>query len=608
MCGIFGYIGKKQDVNILLEGLGRLEYRGYDSCGISYFAKDKIIIKKEQGRIANLKAGIDALKNNKDFTVGIAHTRWATHGKPTKKNAHPHCDNEKNISIVHNGIVENFSELKDELRDLGFVFQSETDTEVIAHLISYYYSGDIKQAVFDAVKRLEGSYAVCVMAKDHQNTLIGVKQNSPLVVGVAKESYFLASDSLALVPYTDKEICLQDGQVVVIEEDEIELFDFHANKQKIEVTDIMISSQDADKGDYDHFMLKEIYEQPSIFKKLYSQYVKKNEIVLPDLNLTEAQIKGLEKIYIVACGTAYHAGMVAKYLFEKFAGIDVEIDVSSEFRYREFTLRKNSLVIAVSQSGETADTIAAIKLFKEKGAKVVSICNVLGSSLTRESIGWVHTASGPEIGVASTKAYTSQVLCFFLLSLHMAKLRGTVEDISSYLKEIDKLPEQYENILNNESQTIENVASFYSKIGCFLFLGRGVNFPTALEGALKLKELSYIPAEGYAAGEMKHGPIALIDEYRAVVCVALNDRLYEKMFSNIQEIKARKGKVFALITKGDTKIKALADEYIELPMISEALSPIMAVLPLQLIAYFIALNLGYDIDKPRNLAKSVTVE
>lgn len=608
MCGIFGYIGKSEKINLLLEGLGRLEYRGYDSCGISYFSKDKILVKKQQGRIANLQADIDALKSARDFTVGIAHTRWATHGKPNKKNAHPHVDMQKNISIVHNGIVENFSELKDELRDLGFVFKSETDTEVIAHLISYYYNGDIKEAVFEAVKKLEGSFAVCVMAKDHQNTLIGIKQNSPLVVGVGKDSYYLASDSLALVPYTDKEICLQDGQVVVIEDDQVQLYDFNANKKKIKVTDITISSQDAEKGDYDHYMLKEIFEQPAIFKRLVSLYTKKNEIVLPDLNLSEAQIKKLEKIYIVACGTAYHAGMVAKYFFEKFAGIDVEIDVSSEFRYREFTLRKNSLVIAVSQSGETADTIAAIKLFKEKGAKVVSVCNVLGSSLTRESIGWIHTASGPEIGVASTKAYTSQVLCFFFMSLYMAKIKGTEEDISKYIKELKKLPKQYEEILNNDTQTIENVASFYSKIGCFLFLGRGVNYPTALEGALKLKELSYIPAEGYAAGEMKHGPIALIDEYRAVVCVALNDRLYEKMFSNIQEIKARKGKVFALITKGDKKIKALADEYIELPKISEALSPIIAVLPLQLIAYYIALNLGFDIDKPRNLAKSVTVE
>lgn len=610
MCGIFGYIGKQKKVDFLLEGLGRLEYRGYDSCGLSCFDNGRSLIRKQQGRIEKLKTEIDSQKSVRFFDVGIAHTRWATHGKPNKINAHPHLDSTKTISIVHNGIIENFSELRQDLRDKGCVFKSQTDTEVIVHLIGYYYKENLKQAVLEAVKHLEGSFALCVISKDDPDMLLGVRKDSPLVVGIAKEGYYLASDSIALVPYTDKEIVLNDKELVILKKDSIEISDFDGKARKPAATQITISSQDAQKGKYEHYMLKEMHEQPDILKRILAMYCVKGAVVLPEAGLSASQIKNAQKIYIVACGTAYHAGLVFKYFLEKISKIDIEIDVSSEFRYRDFQLKDNSIVIAVSQSGETADTLAAVKRFKARGAKIVSICNVLGSSLTRESDGHIYTACGPEIGVASTKAYTSQVLCLMLLAIYTAGVRKEISQAQTVemLKDFSVIPQFSKEILTKGSKTIERIAGHYSKIGCFLFLGRGINFPTALEGALKLKELSYIPAEGYPAGEMKHGPIALIDEYRAVVCIALKDELYDKMFSNIQEIKARKGRVMALITAGDKKMKYSAEEYIEIPQVKEELTPVLAAIPLQLLAYYIAKNLGHDIDKPRNLAKSVTVE
>jgi len=514
------------------------------------------------------------------------------------------------LYVVHNGIIENFEELKAQLRDSGHVFVSETDTEVIAHLIEEYNGSDLKSAVLKAVSRLEGSFAICVISKNEPDTLIGARKDSPLVAGIAEDGVYLASDSLALVPYTDKEICLQDGEIISISNGKLEICDGTGTCRPAKPTPILISSQDADKGEYEHYMLKEIYEQPRILRHLIQTHIQKDSVRLPDIGLTREQLKKVRKVRIVACGTAYHAGLVGKYLLEKIGGVDVEIDVSSEFRYRHCRIRKGDLVVAISQSGETADTLAAVKRFREQGANVISVCNVLGSSLIRVSDGYIHTASGPEIGVASTKAYTSQVLSLFFLALYWGQLKKTVssQQRMDLLNELAKIPRNVQDILETSRQTVEHIAAHYSSFGCFLFLGRGLNYPTAMEGALKLKELSYIPAEGYAAGEMKHGPIALIDEYRAVVCVALRDSLYDKMFSNIQEIKARQGKVVALINRGDKKIKNVADEYIELPVCREECSPLLAAIPLQLLAYYIAHNLGYDIDKPRNLAKSVTVE
>lgn len=610
MCGIFGYIGKKQNNSLLLDGLSRLEYRGYDSCGIACLSDEEIFIEKAQGRISNLRDKIERSEDLGGFSIGIAHTRWATHGRPSEVNSHPHCDSAAEICVVHNGIIENFEELRTELRDKGYCFKSETDTEVIPNLIRDNYDGDLKAAVLKSVKQLNGSFAVCVFKKDEPNRLIGIKKDSPLVVGVGEDSYYLASDSIALLPYTKQEICLEDEEIVCIDGDAVEIFDFEGNVRKAVAAEITIDSQDAEKGDYEHYMLKEMYEQPEIIKRLINLYFENKEIVLPELGLSLDEIRKCERVYFVACGTAYHAGFVSKYLFEKYSAIDVEIDVSSEFRYRDLRVKENSIVVAISQSGETADTIAAVKQFKDQGAKVISVCNVMGSSLTRISDGYIYTACGPEVGVASTKAYTSQVFCLMLLCMYMAKAKNEVsqEFVDELLEDIKKVPKAIDKILKDSKTVIENIASHYSKVGCFLFLGRGINYPTAMEGALKLKELSYIPAEGYAAGEMKHGPIALIDEYRAVVCIALKDALYDKMFSNIQEIKARKGKVFALISEGDEKIKTASDEYVEIPNIRAELSPLLAVIPLQLWAYYIAKNLGYDIDKPRNLAKSVTVE
>jgi len=562
----------------------------------------------------NMLFDLEIKHRNSNFIANgfISHnSRWATHGPPTNINAHPHKDCSGDFTIVHNGIIENFNELKEQLMHEGHVFKSETDTEVVVHLIEKYYRGDFKQAVSKAVRKLEGSFALGIICKHHPDTLIGVRKESPLVVGLGKKGNFIASDIPAILKHTKRVIYIDNGEMVVAKEDKVRVFDSvngREKKKKVDVIKWSISS--AQKSGFSHFMLKEIHEQPIALKQIISSRIKgDSKIVLGGINLKDKDIRNIPNIIILACGTAYHAGLVGKYLIEKFTNIPVSVDVSSEFRYREPIVNKKTLVIAISQSGETADTLAAVKEAKEKGATILSICNVVGSSLVRISDGVLYTYAGPEISVASTKAYTAQLATLYLLSFYIAEKKGLLDNkIKKYLiREFKTLPDILRKILSKKNY-IQKLAGLHLHFGSFLYLGRNLNFPTALEGALKLKEISYIPAEGYAAGEMKHGPIALIDEYRAVVCIAPESRIYEKMISNIQEICARKGKVIIVATEGDKEIKNFTKEVIYIPKMDELFSPIVTVLPLQLLAYYIAVKRGCDVDQPRNLAKSVTVE
>ena len=607
MCGIAGYIGKKRQVKFLLQTLQRLEYRGYDSCGFAIKDKSKVGLKKAKGKIKLLKT---AARPNAYFTLGIAHTRWATHGVPSFINAHPHHDCKKKIFVVHNGIIENYRGLKAYLKKKHHRFCSDTDTEVIPHLIEEFSK---KHSFFEAflktVNMLKGSFAISAIASD-EDALYFARKDSPLIMGVAKEGFILASDIPAITPFTKNIVHLKDGWVGRISRDKFEIFNFKGNKIHAVAEKTDISSSAATKQHYAHFMLKEIYEQPHVCARLYSFYVRDTKIEFKDLNITPKFLRSLKRIFIFACGTAYHAGFVAKYFLEKMSGIEVEIDVSSEARYRRLKLGPDDLVLAISQSGETADTIAALREAKKKKAKIVGVCNVLGSTITTESDGLIYTLAGPEIGVASTKAYTAQVFSLLLFSLYLAYLRKDISSIflKQFLSELKSVSKYHKMILKKVA-SIKKIAKRFSRFGCFLFLGRGINYPSALEGALKLKEISYIPAEGYPAGEMKHGPIALIDEYRAVVCIAPKDELYSKVVSNIQEIKARKAKVLAIVEEGDKEAQSLADAVIHIPSVKYSqISPLLAALPLQLFAYFVAKNLGCEIDQPRNLAKSVTVE
>jgi len=611
MCGIVGYIGNDKSFSVLLDTLQRLEYRGYDSCGIAAQVTQrrgrKIFFKKIKGKINDLKKQVAASRKT---ALAIAHTRWATHGIPNRANAHPHYDSHKNIFVVHNGIIENYRDIEEYLKKKKHVFVSQTDTEVIPHLVAELNKRyEFTEAVLRAVKQLEGSFASVLFHKDSDKLYV-VKKNSPLIVGILKDGYLIASDIPALCGHTNKIVNLRDGEMAVLSRNTIEMFDFNKKKIKPAVEKVKIGAQHIDKKHYSHFMLKEIFEQPRIMKSLYATYVKRGRIDFKDLHLERTHLASLKKIFIVACGTAYHAGFVAKYFMEKYCKIDVEIDVSSEARYRASPIKKGDLVIAISQSGETADTLASVKEAKKRGAKILAICNVLGSSLPKEAHGLIHTLAGPEIGVASTKAYTAQIFSLYLFALYLAGVRKTMKHHQTelFLDELKKMGNYQVEVLQH-SESLRRIAKKFSKFGCFLFLGRGINYPSAMEGALKLKEISYIPAEGYAAGEMKHGPIALIDEYRAVVCIAPFDDLYEKMVSNIQEIKARKGKVLGIVNVGDEEAGRLSDERIYLPCLkNQDLQPLLVALPLQMFAYFVAKNLRCEIDQPRNLAKSVTVE
>ncbi|OQX81060.1 MAG: glutamine--fructose-6-phosphate transaminase (isomerizing) [Candidatus Omnitrophica bacterium 4484_70.1] len=603
MCGIAGYIGKEKSLEFLLEILRRLEYRGYDSCGVAVKGK-KFYLKKIKGKIKDLEK---KTKNRQlKFRIGIAHTRWATHGEPTSSNAHPHFDCNKEIFLVHNGIIENYIEIKRKLAT--HKFRSFTDTEVIVHLLEELArKKNLAQAALCLPKYLKGSYALCFFSR-REERLILVKKDSPLCIGKLKEGFIVASDLPAIIPFTKQILILEDEEVGFLDGERLEVVDFKRRKKRVNFKKMELVQFKTEKEKYPHYMLKEIFEQPQVIRNLLSFYLKEEKIVLKDLNFSKKFLSSLKRIFIFGCGTAFHAGLVGKYFLEKYCHLPVEIDVSSEARYRKFPIGEDDLVIAISQSGETADTLASVREAKRRRAKVLGICNVLGSRLTKEVDGLIYTLAGPEIGVASTKAYTAQIFCLYLFSLYLAYLRGEKNRLSLIKKELRRIPDYMEKVLR-KSGKIEKIAEKFSKYGCFLFLGRGINYPSALEGALKLKEISYIPAEGYPAGEMKHGPIALIDEYRAVVCIALRDSLYQKMVSNICEIKARKGKVLGIISENDIQISPLVDEKITMPSLNNFdLSPLLVALPLQLFAYFVARNLGCEIDQPRNLAKSVTVE
>ena len=610
MCGIIGYIGSKEATPLLIKGLEKLEYRGYDSSGVGVISPktNKIVLRKTQGKIQKLK-DILAHRPLPKGTVGISHTRWATHGVPNHINAHPHFDGSRKFLLVHNGIIENHEALKAQLIKKGHRFLSDTDTEVISHLIQASYKGDFIKAVQKAIAQLKGAFALGIISQDHPDRLIAARIGSPLIIGLGKGENFIASDVPAILDATNRVIYLKDREIAVLQKDKVEVFGFNGKKAMPKIHTIHFSLDAVQKQGYAHFMLKEIHEQPKVLEVLLRAYLKNQQIDLKGLRLNNRELRSIKKIIIVACGTAYHAGLVGKYMLEKLARLPVSIDVSSEFRYRDPILNKNTLIITISQSGETADTLAAVREARSKGAKVIAICNVVGSSLTRESDGVLYTHAGPEIGVASTKAYTAQIAVLSLLALHLSTVRKTItlKQRKALLEQLRRVPRLYEEILKNKGR-VSRVAKKNSHHGCFLFLGRNINFPSALEGALKLKEISYIPAEGYAAGEMKHGPIALIDEYRAVVCIAPKSEIYEKMISNIQEIRARKGKIIVIATEGDMAIKDHANYVMYVPSIEHIWTPLLVALPLQLFAYYVAVQLGCDVDQPRNLAKSVTVE
>ncbi len=609
MCGIFGYVGKGRKLSSLLAGLLRLEYRGYDSCGIAAISQKKLFLKKRQGKIQQLKQESER-DLDKKVTLGLLHTRWATHGKPNKVNGHPHLDCHRKIAVVHNGIIENFLQLKRKLKSEGHQFLSETDTEVIVHLIEKFYRGSLLGALQRTIRKLKGSFALGAASVDEPDKLVVARKASPLIIGLGKNENFLASDVPAIIPFTRQAIYLKDEEMAVLEKQRISVFNFKGRRLKPVTDRIKVKLEDAEKKGYKHFMLKEIFEQPQVLKKIFSSYCKGKTIHFPGVNFSESFLKRINKVYITGCGTAYHAGYVAKYFLEKISQLSVEIDTSSEFRYRNLSMNKKSLLITISQSGETADTLAAVREAKAKGASVLSICNVLGSTLVKESDSVIPTLAGPEIGVASTKAYTAQISCLYLFSLYLTKVRGEIglDELAELLKSLHKVPICQKAILDSAVK-IRRIANKFSKFGSFLFLGRGINYPSALEGALKLKEISYIPAEGYPAGEMKHGPIALIDEYRGIICIIPQDELYEKMVSNMQEAKARKGKILAILNNGDKEASTLSDKIIYIPKIkSQDLSPLLVSVCLQLFAYFVAKNLKCEIDQPRNLAKSVTVE
>ena len=610
MCGIIGYIGSKQAIPVLLDGLKKLEYRGYDSSGVGIVCSSthKLDLRKMHGKIHNLEKLIKD-KPVGQSSVGISHTRWATHGAPNKVNAHPHFDCSKKILVVHNGIIENYEDLKKTLIQKGHKFVSETDTEVISHLIEQNYNGDIFEAVKKGIRHLRGAFALGVICSDDPEKLVAARVGSPLIVGIGNGENFIASDVPAIIDKTKKIIYLKDGEIATITRQEVLVHTFAGKQVKPKVNIVKFDVDAVKKQGYAHFMLKEIHEQPEVLAKIIKERIHGNRISLDGLKLTEKQLKAFKNIYIVACGTAYHAGLVGKYVIEKLASIPVSVDAASEFRYRDPIIDNKTLIIAISQSGETADTLAAVREARSKGAKIISICNVVGSSLSRDSDGILYTHAGPEIGVASTKAYIAQIAMLYLLALKLSSHTDKISERArlEIIKELKTIPSLYKDILKTKG-LISKIAKKNSHFGCFLFLGRNINYPSALEGALKLKEISYIPAEGYAAGEMKHGPIALIDEYRAVVCIAVQSPTYEKMISNIQEIRARKGKIIAIATQGDQTIKKHSNHVVYVPRTSDLLTPLLVALPLQLFAYYVSVGLGCDVDQPRNLAKSVTVE
>lgn len=609
MCGIVGYIGTKKALPILLEGLQKLEYRGYDSAGISVIDdKNNIVTFKAVGKVNNLIALIDGAEVF--GSCGIAHTRWATHGAPTEKNAHPHCDCHQNIFLAHNGIVENYQELKEELKKEGHIFVSETDTEVIPHLIEKFFKGNLEEAVISALKLIRGTYGLAVIsAKDPQKIVIA-KNSSPILIGVGKDEYVVASDASAILAYTNQVIYLNDGEVAVVTPRGIDFTNLAQDKIAKAATTLEWSAEEVKKDGHPHFMHKEIFEQPQALSKTIAGRLIESEGLakLGGMEDFEDKLRDIERLVIVGCGTAFLAGLVGEYMLEEYAGIPVEVEYASEFRYRKPILDKKTAVLVVSQSGETADTIAALREAKRKGALTLGIINVVGSTIARETDAGVYNHIGPEIGVASTKAFTSQVTLLALLTLFLGRQRQLSLVMGQRIaEEIKKLPALAEEILKSEA-SIKKLAEKYYKYNDFLYLGRKYNYSVAFEGALKLKEVSYIHAEGYGAGEMKHGPIALINEDFPVVGIAPSDSVYEKMLSNLEEVKARRGPILAIATQGDEGIKKITEDIIYIPKTLEMLTPILAIIPLQLFAYYCSVLRGINPDQPRNLAKSVTVE
>lgn len=613
MCGIVGYTGYRSAVPILLKGLEHLEYRGYDSAGIAYLSgSHQIQVVREKGKVAQLKAEFD--KGYPNSKIGVGHTRWATHGEPSARNAHPHQDFHHQIALVHNGIVENYISVKEELQRNKIKFFSDTDTEVAANLIGFNYkkSGDLIEAMRTSVQKLHGCFAFTILSKKDPHTLIAFKRSNPLVVGIGRGENFLASDVPAFLPYTQQVLYLEDDEYVIMTPEKVEIYSLETGKLiRRKSSTIAWSMVEAKKGGYAHFMLKEIYEQPSILKNLYTTFVnKKQQICFEKMSSkVEKRLKNSKRIFLVSCGTAYHASMVGTYMLEQCARIGAEAQVASEFRYRNPVVTKDDLVILITQSGETADTLAALREAKSKGAFTLAIVNVVGSTIAREADYVIYTHAGPEIGVASTKAYTAQLMTLALFSAYLGKLRKIFSDKESaaLMSELKRLSEKCSDVLKMD-KAIELCARKYLKVKNFLYLGRGVNYPNALEGALKLKEISYAHAHGYAAGEMKHGPIALIDSDQPVLCIAPESKTHEKMLSNIEEIRAREGILISIGTEGDKLLQRLSSYFFSIPKTIEMLTPLLTVLPLQLFAYRIALMNGRDVDKPRNLAKSVTVE
>ena len=609
MCGIVGYVGSDNAKEKIINGLKSLEYRGYDSAGIALDIDGKIEVRKQVVGISNLEKIID--DDSFDSNIGIGHTRWATHGAPSTVNAHPHINMDGSIAVVHNGIIENYTEIKERLiEEYGIQFRSETDTEVIAQLIGVLYDGDLYEAVTKAVAQMRGAYAVAAMAAAEPDKIVAVRKDAPLIAGIGKGCNFIASDIPALLKYVREIYLIENNEILVVTKDDIKIFDENGNRVQRDVFHVTWDADAAEKGGYEHFMLKEIHEQPKGLADTLSKRLREgNDINLDGISMTKDDIEGFNKVYIVACGTAYHAGLVGKAAIEKMARIPVEVDVASEFRYRDPFVDESTLFIAISQSGETLDTLAALREAKSKGARVLSVVNVVGSSVARESDDVFYTWAGPEISVASTKAYTTQLMCMYLLALYMGKEKGTIDEAyyNQIIEELKVIPDKLQKILDKESD-IEKLADIFYKRDNVFFIGRGPDSGVAYEGSLKLKEISYINSFAIAAGELKHGTIALIEDDTLVIALATQDALFEKMISNVEEIKARGARVIAIAKEGNTEIEKKADMVIYIPQCMDELTPLLSVVPLQLFAYFVAKNRGCNIDKPKNLAKSVTVE
>lgn len=609
MCGIVGYLGNKKATEVLVEGLSKLEYRGYDSAGVAVNTGNELSIRKFKGRLAVLSDDLE--KSPIQGTLGIGHTRWATHGEPSDVNSHPHFNKDKSIAVVHNGIIENYMELKEELQKEGYEFLSQTDTEVIAHLVDKYYEGNLFDAVYNATKKLRGAYAIGAICKDNNNELVAVRKDSPLIVGLGEGENFIASDIPAILKYTKNVYFLENGEFVHIQNDTVTVLDENRNVVKKEVNEITWDVESASKGGYEYFMLKEIYEQPNGVKETLVRRLDENgDIKLDDIKMTKEDLEKINKVYIIACGTAYHAGLIGKYAIEKFAKIPVTCDIASEFRYNDPFVDENTLVILVSQSGETADTLASLRYAKDKGARIMSVTNVVGSSIARESDDVFYTWAGPEVSVASTKAYTTQLVSFYMIALDFAIKKGSItkEYYHEMIEKLKQMPEKVTKALEQENYIKEDIAKSIKDRENTFYLGRGLDYSIAMEGALKIKEISYIHAEAFAAGELKHGTIALIEKGTPVIAIATQDSLFEKMVSNMEEVRARGAYVIAVAKEKNKEVEKSADKVIYIPDVDDILSSILTVLPLQLLSYYAAIERGCDVDKPRNLAKSVTVE